>query len=426
MPSAKDAEKDIYAEQNDMHIARADELAKQLFDRKRFAEAAHIAEAVVGLSNRNPGALANAARCHIYASDPYRAEELLLEMRESDMRQLGDRTDLELMVLALGWQGRHDEAEAITKKFPDSIQRSFNLGWQTMRHGNFKEAFPLLEQGRSSGIWGDNEFTSPMPQWDGASDLNGRMVLLNLERGLGDHIIQARHARDLTARGAFVIVRTHPSLVMMLGQMEGAGQVVSSMTALPVHELWVPGMSASMLLGIDKPNGTPYLKQVPWSLAHWTTRLGEKTRPRIGIRWQGNPMFEHEQQRVLPADVLADALRDLGDLYSFQRDTGSEICPSGVIDLSKELVTWEDTCAALSCMDVLVTSCTSVTHAAAAMGVKTVVITPIMPYYPWTDETALPRSQWYDSVLISRQTRIRQWDDAIVTAAEHVKTFLSL
>ncbi len=414
----------ILAPESQLMLERADELARQLYSIKKYHEAAAVSEAVILLSGRSHGALLNAARCYLSAGDPVRCEALLSEAHEHAARPLGNHEDREMMVLALGWQGRHNEAEQVLHGLPENPQRQYNLGWHSMRRGHFKDALPLLESGRPIGIWGDNDFRLPTPQWDGVSDLAGKTVLLNLERGLGDHIIQARHARDLAARGANVIVRTHPSLVMTLGHADGASSAVAAGMEIPEHDLWIPGMSASFLLGVEKPDGAPYLKPVPWAKMHWEERLGEHVRPRIGIRWQGNPAFEHEQMRTVPAAELAEALRGLGDLYSFQRDVGAELCPEGVTDLSEELVSWEDTVAALSFMDVIVTSCTSITHAAAAQGVPTVVLTPVVSYYPWSDETVLPRSDWYDSVLVAKQTQVGKWSDAIERAAGYAQEFL--
>ena len=271
-------------------------------------------------------------------------------------------------------------------------------------------------------MWGDNDFHLTTRRWDGVSDLKGKSVLLNLERGLGDHIIEARHARDLAALGAIVTIRTNQSLVATLSQAEG---VVGATSNIVPHDVWVPGMAVPALLHMEKLDGRPYLKPIPYKAAEWAERLGKKTKPRIGIRWRGNPKFEDEQRRKFPPELLFNALRGMGDLFSFQRDEGTEFCPPYIRDLSSQLVTWEDTCAALSQMDVVVSSCTSIVHAAAAMGVNTIVITPILSYYPWADETILPRSNWYDSVLVTKQAKIGRWNEAIDLAAEHVQTFLS-
>jgi len=48
---------------------------------------------------------------------------------------------------------------------------------------------------------------------------------------------------------------------------------------------------------------------------------------------------------------------------------------------------------------------------AAAMGIKTWIIVPIMAYYTW----ALPgnKSPWYESVTLFRQNKFGRWDDTL-------------
>jgi hypothetical protein len=89
---------------------------------------------------------------------------------------------------------------------------------------------------------------------------------------------------------------------------------------------------------------------------------------RIGLRWQGNPEFEHQQHRLFPAQYMFNAVKGLDVEYvSLQRDEGSEHKPAWVKDVP--LQHWEDTRQAIASCDLVVTSCTSVAHMAAAMGV---------------------------------------------------------
>jgi len=64
-------------------------------------------------------------------------------------------------------------------------------------------------------------------------------------------------------------------------------------------------------------------------------------------------------------------------------------------------------------MDIVITSCTSIGHASAAMGKRTIIITPISAYYTWCHSTA--QSPWYgDNLTILRQEKPRSWDEPLV------------
>ena len=76
---------------------------------------------------------------------------------------------------------------------------------------------------------------------------------------------------------------------------------------------------------------------------------------------------------------------------------------------------WNATRRSISECELVVTSCTSTAHLAAAMGVETWIITPILAYYLW----ALPihTSPYYNSVTLYRQEKYGDWSAPF----EHIK-----
>jgi hypothetical protein len=127
---------------------------------------------------------------------------------------------------------------------------------------------------------------------------------------------------------------------------------------------------------------------------------------RIGLRWQGNPQFEHEQHRQFDPNLLFDAVKGTdAEFISLQRDEGAQHKPNWVKDV--QLDHWEDTRAAVASCDLVVTSCTSVAHLSAAMGVKTWIVVPILPYYLWAKPGS--KTEWYDSVTLFRQNAYGDW-----------------
>ena len=129
-------------------------------------------------------------------------------------------------------------------------------------------------------------------------------------------------------------------------------------------------------------------------------------RMKIGLRWRGNPAFEHEQHRFFPAKQFFESFEGTdADFISLQRDKGVEHRPEWVKEVP--LDTWEDTASAIASCDLVVSSCTSVAHLAGAMGVPTYNIVPILPYYLW----ALPGEStvWYDSMTLIRQKQFGDW-----------------
>jgi hypothetical protein len=129
----------------------------------------------------------------------------------------------------------------------------------------------------------------------------------------------------------------------------------------------------------------------------------------IGLRWRGNPEFEHEQLRWFPPELLFNAVKGHGPLWSLQKEDPQTNVPDSVVNLEPLLGNWEQTALAINQLDLVITSCTGVAHLSAAMGKPTWVIVPAMPYYPW----ARPgnTSQWYPTVRLFRQKCYDKWKE---------------
>ena len=128
-------------------------------------------------------------------------------------------------------------------------------------------------------------------------------------------------------------------------------------------------------------------------------------RKKIGIKWFGNPEFEHDQFRTVPSSALK-GLSKYGQLFSLQFEDTDPNIPN-----CKELIKdWQDTYSVLKSLDLVVTSCTSVAHFAGAIGIKTIVLVPLVPYFTWSSVD----TNWYpENVAIIRQTRYNDWSNEI-------------
>jgi hypothetical protein len=70
-------------------------------------------------------------------------------------------------------------------------------------------------------------------------------------------------------------------------------------------------------------------------------------------------------------------------------------------------------------MDVIVSSCTSLIHAAGAIGKESFVIVPILNYYTWAKPE--PKTKWYgDNLTVLRQKEYDNWNAPL----EELKTLL--
>jgi hypothetical protein len=164
-----------------------------------------------------------------------------------------------------------------------------------------------------------------------------------------------------------------------------------------LHDFYLPAMSAPIQLGYKSSgdiDGSPYIPASADVVPH-----------RVGLRWSGLPAYEHQTKRLFPHELLFNTMKDRAYCINLQRDEGEEYCPDWVekVDLS----TWTATAAAISSCEMVVTSCTCIAHLAGAVGVPTMIIVPVVPYYLWTlPGTSTP---YYDGITLLRQTDPDDW-----------------
>ena len=330
-------------------------------------------------------------------------------------------------------RGKFDQALAISDKLellgPDNIldphgkknpemwiRHQFNRAWFLLQQGDFQGGSKLLEYGRSINVYGGKQLHTSMPMYNpNIHDINGKTIIISLEGGFGDEIIHARFAQSYKKLGAkCVILACSPELKSLFKRISGVDAVIQRDEANTVsHDYWIPGFSAGWVAGHtyeDIPN-SPYMSTNELSSQIWSGIITSEKK-RVGIRWAGNPKFEHQQFRKFPVEFIFE-LAKYNDvqLYSLQRDNNLEQLPDNVIDLQKWLLGWEDTVAAISHLDLVITSCTSIAHIAAALGKETWVLPPILPYHTWAHNA--PESSitpWYKTVTLYRQKEYQKWN----------------
>lgn len=318
--------------------------------------------------------------------------------------------DLQLAAARVGnFTQAWELSEQLAEEEPENDRAAYNRGWYLLRQGKLQKGFELLDRGRKEGVFGNKNPGTPQPLWDGKSQ---GTVLLYLEGGLGDQIHQVRYAKNIAERGCKVVVACSDALVLLFNQVKGVSAIVTHAAALGVyHDFWTPGMSALVPLGYEYRNvcGSAYIPK-PF--------IERARRKRIGLRWSGNPKFEHEQHRVFPPELMFDAVKGIdADFICLQRDNDMEVCPDWVTQVP--LDDWLQTQEAIASCDLVITSCTSVSHLAAAMGIETWVVQPIMPYYLYArpgDKTA-----FYDNMRLYRQERFDEWDSPFININSDLK-----
>ena len=336
-------------------------------------------------------------------------------------------------MLKLQLEGYHKEARVLSDKLEaigaDKIldpkgentqdiwmRHCFNRGWFLIQDGDYQNGCKLLENGRFLNVYGSPPLRTDAPIYNPEQhDIKDKNIIISLEGGFGDEIIHARFAQSFKKLGADkVFIAAAPELVSVFERMEGIDGVILRNEAHKVpHDYWVPGFSAGWVAGhtFDNFPNQPYLTARADSVEVWKSMISSD-KIKVGIRWAGNPKFEHQQFRRFPENFITNLAKypEL-QIYSLQKDHNLVTLPEGVTDLQHFLISWEDTLAAIANLDIVITSCTSIAHIAAALGKETWVMVPVLPYHTWTfgspDNTGSP---YYNCVKLFRQVEKSKWN----------------
>jgi ADP-heptose:LPS heptosyltransferase len=188
------------------------------------------------------------------------------------------------------------------------------------------------------------------------------------------------------------------------------------------HDFWIPGFSCSWIFGhtVETVPNEPYIFAKPESVNIWK-QIIKGDNPKIGIRWSGNPQFEHQQFRIFPPELMINLHKEFDHIqwYSLQRDNDLRELPQNITDLQHTLISWEDTAACIENLDLIISSCTSIAHLASSMGKPTWVIVPILPYHVWAYGDK--HSPWYtENTRVFRQTVFGKWDNTFETIKDEL------
>jgi tetratricopeptide (TPR) repeat protein len=323
--------------------------------------------------------------------------------------------------------GRPAEAEdcyrAALRDHPDDPVLHLNLAIVLLLSGKFDDGWAEYEWRFRAGAVQVPE--CQQPRWNG-EDLAGRTLLVRAEQGMGTTIQFCRYLSMVA--GGPVVFEVQPRLRHLLRRIPNVAQIVRGGDALPDFDVWCPLLSLPHLIGTQAPSRR-YLTADADRVAAWRARIGTHGR-KIGIAWQGNPTAAVEHGRSIPlreylplAQVQVPGVR----LISLQKHDGLEQLATKPEGLRLETLgedfdagpdAFVDTAAVMECLDLVITSDTSVAHLAGALGRPVWVALQHVPDWRWllTGEDCL----WYPTMRLFRQTTRGDWGGVFARIAEQL------
>lgn len=190
--------------------------------------------------------------------------------------------------------------------------------------------------------------------------------------------------------------------------------------ALPAFDYQCPLLSLPLALKttlLNIPWDGPCLAADANNVSEWKLKLGESKKIRVGLAWSSTPLFEGDANRSLR---LADFVKSLPDegfeyvcLQKELKECDKEFFANyqNIRFFGDELNDFSDTAALIECLDLVVSTCTSIPHLSAALNKKTWILLSYLADWRWL--TNRNDSPWYPSLCLYRQPTMGDWDSVL-------------
>jgi hypothetical protein len=302
-------------------------------------------------------------------------------------------------------------------------QRKFSVGWR-MYEWRWRKSH--LEAEWIAGIH---------LAWDGTSSLEGKILLLDSEQGLGDSIQFFRFLTRLPVQAGNVIVRVEEPLIRLFRASLSIAplssvSVVSKSDPLPRFDRHCALMSLPHLLKLtpdDLAIQAPYLKAADQPTRNTPIESNAKQIRRVGLVWSGNPRLANDRNRSISLSKLLPCLPQGPQYFAIQKEVRSSdvevFRTSNLIDTSSQLQDFYDTARLCETMDLIISVDTSVAHLAGSLFVQTWLLLPFTADWRWgTNGTT---TVWYPTITLYRQSEDRSWDPVIRSVMSDLSKVLS-
>ena len=308
---------------------------------------------------------------------------------------------------------------------PDFADAYFNKSVNLLLEGDYAEGWSLHEW-RWKGNATNPERNFPVPIWLGGSSLVNKTILLHAEQGLGDSIQFCRYARLVKNLGATTLLEVPKGLIGLLSDLEGVDLLIQSGEPLPPFDYHCPLLSLPLAFNTNLqsiPSASAYLKRNYKGQEKWAQRLGVKTKPRVGIVWSSMSNYKNDMQRSMLLSSFLEYFPVANlDLVCLQKEIKSadmacfDLVGDRIRYFGDDLSDFADTSALAGCMDLVISTCTSVPHMTGALGIETWLLLSYVPDWRWLKDRN--DSPWYESMKLYRQGVDKEWSPVLQRVAQ--------
>ena len=331
---------------------------------------------------------------------------------------------------------RFDEAlkdydKAIQLK-PDYPAANWNKSLLKLLLGEYEEGWQLYESRKDTKKTKDNHPKFPVPLWLGDASIEDQTLLVHSEQGLGDTL---QFCRYLTMLQSFkpkeIIFHVEKRLMSLLSSLDHEITLIAKDKPLPSFDCYCPLLSLPLAFKTTLetiPANISYLKVDNVKNKYWQDRLGQQTKPRIGLVWSGSTAHKNDHNRSLKLQQLSSLFELPFEFHSLQKDIrdGDKQILQAYKNLEQhqgDLHDFSDTAALVNQMDLIISVDTSVAHLTGALGKKVWILLPFIPDFRWLLDR--DDSPWYPTAKLFRQPQIGDWDSVMQQLIIELNTLFS-
>lgn len=323
---------------------------------------------------------------------------------------------------------------------PNLSPAIFNLSLCQLTLGEFDEGWVNYEERMKQPLYQKKIDPHNKPQWSGRESIEGKIIYVYAEQGLGDTVQFCRYIKLLADRGANVLFEPQIQLYELLKNLDGVTQLLEPGQIIPAYDYHCALMSLPLAFrtNLDTvPNALPYIVANENKRSYWKDKLAVISGPKIGLVWSGgfrpnNPELWGVNQRrnISFADLSLLNIKGL-QFFSLQKGETAEAelqngrgnfwNENNLYNYVDELQDFSDTAGLIDQLDLVISVDTSTAHLAGAMGKPVWILNRYDGCWRWLSEG--DTSAWYPNARIFRQKISGDWSDPIqaIKNALHIK-----
>lgn len=350
------------------------------------------------------------------------AEELLSAI---DQQTVVDPETAQVFASALSYCGKTlvqtEVLQRLVAKDPGARELHFSLGFNLLRAGRCREGWQWYWRGLGRANAGHYE------EWEGQC-LEGKALLVVQDQGQGDAIQFFPLLRELHAQmPKRLTVAVSRPLVTLFRSQDVPFEVID-LQQLDWddyrYDFQVDFMALPYLLEVDlcAPRcSQPTLVVTPGLVGKWQDVLARDENMKIGIVWSGGDLFKANYVRSTALESWRALWAIEGvSYYSLQKDIHSNqaaVFDRPLHNVAADCPTWLETLSVIDSLDLVITTCTAVAHAAGSINKPTwVILSNEHVDFRWLE--ARDDSPWYPSVRLIRRQLGESWNQLFERVAE--------